>query len=162
MSIARIGLVLLAAGGAHAFTHVAAVGRPTTIRRSAAAAPALSRMGIFDAIKKAFANQEFNDAPDTGASAQASHILFKGSEAKSDAVEVKAKIEAGELAFADAAKSFSQCPSRTKGGSLGRFKPGQMVPAFDKVVFDPEVPIGVITVVETNFGTHLVQVLART
>lgn len=37
--------------------------------------------------------------------------------------------------FADTAAKYSSCPSSKKGGSLGKFTQGQMVPAFDKVVF---------------------------
>ena len=44
------------------------------------------------------------------------------------------QIEAGDLSFSDAAKEFSTCPSAAKGGSLGEFKKGAMVPEFDAVV----------------------------
>jgi len=112
-------------------------------------------MGIFDVFKNAFANQEFDDR-----SAKASHILFKeGGVARAD--EVKAQIESGELSFAEAARQFSSCPSGQRGGSLGNFSPGQMVPAFDAVVFAEDTQIGAISTVTTQFGTHLVKVEAR-
>jgi len=44
-----------------------------------------------------------------------------------------------EDAFKDVAKKYSACPSAKKGGYLGSFKPGQMVPEFDQVVFERQV-----------------------
>lgn len=114
-------------------------------------------MGLFDAFKSAFANQKFSDR-----SAKASHILLKGGNAGADARMVKARIDSGELSFADAARQFSACPSKSKGGSLGQFAPGQMVPAFDRVVFAADTELAKIYTVETDFGTHLLKVEART
>ena len=37
-----------------------------------------------------------------------------------------------EDAFAEVARDYSQCPSARDGGSLGVFKPGQMVAEFDR------------------------------
>lgn len=149
-------VLVLYAASVDAFN--APVGCKSAMIRRASAAPALTlpQMGIFDAISKAFANKPFDNR-----SARASHILFKGKNAKGEASKVKAQIEAGELKFADAARSFSQCPSKAKGGSLGQFSPGQMVPAFDKIVFDDSIAIGDITIVDTQFGTHLVKVETR-
>ena len=67
-------------------------------------------------------------------SASASHILVKD-EAK--CLKLKQDLsKSKDLAtdFATAASQFSTCPSGKKGGSLGNFKQGQMVPAFDKVI----------------------------
>jgi parvulin-like peptidyl-prolyl isomerase len=36
------------------------------------------------------------------------------------------------------AKEYSQCPSAKSGGSLGVFKPGQMVAEFDRWEIDRE------------------------
>lgn len=46
------------------------------------------------------------------------------------------------------------------GGDLGEFRQGQMVPAFDKVVFScPELePTGPL---HTQFGYHIIKVLYR-
>ena len=63
--------------------------------------------------------------------------------------------------FADLAKAHSKCPSGSEGGELGEFRPGQMVPEFDKVVFSA--PVGVVQgPVKTQFGYHLVEVTSRT
>ena len=77
--------------------------------------------------------------------AKASHILFsfaKYDDGEKDATELKAKIESGELSFADAAKQFSTCPSAARGGDLGTFEKGAMVPEFDAVCFDEATPLG--------------------
>lgn len=66
------------------------------------------------------------------------------------------------VAFAEAAKEFSTCPSAKNGGSLGSFGPKKMVPQFDKVCFDEDVPVGsVVGPVKTVFGYHLILVEDR-
>lgn len=81
-------------------------------------------------------------------SARASHILVK-TEAEADDLLKKLNL-AGDLheQFADFAKQFSSCPSRRKGGDLGKFGRGAMVPEFDKVVFEKR--MGVVHKVKTQ------------
>ena len=56
----------------------------------------------------------------------------------------------------------SQDPgSGKKGGSLGSFSPGQMVPEFDTAAFSGEVGV-VQGPVKTQFGYHLLEVTQRT
>lgn len=76
------------------------------------------------------------------------------------AQKVEADLKAGKN-FADEAKQYSTDPgSKDKGGDLGTFKKGQMVPAFDKVAFT--IPIGEISPpVKSPFGYHIIQVQAR-
>ena len=62
--------------------------------------------------------------------------------------------------FAQLAKENSDCPSKSKGGDLGAFTRGQMVPAFDKVAFELE-PMKVSEPVKTQFGWHLVMVTKK-
>ena len=99
--------------------------------------------------------------------AKASHVLFsfeKYSDGEAQAAGLKAKIEGGELTFAEAAKQFSTCPSSAKGGDLGTFKKGAMVPEFDSCVFDDATAVGGSTVygpIKTQFGHHLIQVYER-
>jgi len=90
------------------------------------------------------------------AKASARHILVD-SEAKCS--QIKAKIAAGED-FAEMAKQHSQCPSGKSGGALGTFFPGQMVPEFDKVVFNEAVG-QVHGPIKTQFGFHLVEITSR-
>ncbi|MDX8381116.1 MAG: peptidylprolyl isomerase [Ghiorsea sp.] len=63
-------------------------------------------------------------------------------------------------AFAVRAKELSQGPSAANGGDLGWFKPGQMVPEFDKAVFSMK-PGEVSGIVETQFGLHIIRVLEK-
>ncbi len=109
--------------------------------------------------------------------AQGSHILirFKGSavplkpnekdltadEALAKAQDLRKKILAG-ADFATLAKTESDdVGSATKGGDLGKFKHGQMVPQFDQAAF--AVPVGEISEpVKTQFGYHLIKITART
>ena len=58
--------------------------------------------------------------------------------------------------FAELAHQHSDGPSGPKGGDLGRFTRGQMVPEFDQVVFNLE--LGEVSgVVETQFGYHIIK-----
>lgn len=63
-------------------------------------------------------------------------------------------------AFAKLAKENSDCPSKNKGGDLGLFTRGQMVPEFDKVAFE-SAPLKVSAPVKTQFGWHLVMVTKK-
>lgn len=59
--------------------------------------------------------------------------------------------------FAEAAKEYSTCPSKERGGDLGFFSPGQMVKEFDEVAFSLEE--GELShIVKTQFGYHVIQV----
>ena len=89
-------------------------------------------------------------------SASARHILV---DEKSTCDELKSQIEAG-TDFAAVAKQHSKCPSGREGGDLGTFRPGQMVPEFDKVVFSAEVG-KVHGPVKTQFGYHLIEITKR-
>ncbi len=99
----------------------------------------------------------------------ASHILiqYKGSErageditrskeeAKTLAEKIRGEATAAEADFAALARKYSDGPSGPRGGALGLFEKGQMVPAFDKAVF--ALQIGEVSgVVETAFGYHVI------
>ena len=58
--------------------------------------------------------------------------------------------------FSYLARQYSDGPSGPKGGKLGRFARGQMVPEFEKVVFKLK-PGLVSDVVETPFGYHIIK-----
>lgn len=98
---------------------------------------------------------------------RASHILlmYEGS-ARSSATrskeEARTEIEAlsKKLAeggdFEQLAAENSDCPSGMRGGDLGIFGRGQMVPAFEEAAFALEVG-ETSDIVETDFGYHLIQ-----
>ncbi|WP_260172225.1 peptidylprolyl isomerase [Mucilaginibacter phyllosphaerae] len=74
--------------------------------------------------------------------------------AKADSIK---KLIAGGKSFADLAKMYSiDKASGEKGGDLGTFGRGAMVPAFDDAVFSAKP--GELKVVTTQFGVHLYQV----
>ena len=91
------------------------------------------------------------------AKASARHILVAS---KQECENLKTQIEKGG-SFAELAKKHSKCPSGQRGGDLGSFSRGQMVPEFDKVVFSAEVG-KVQGPVQTQFGYHLIEVTNRT
>ena len=88
--------------------------------------------------------------------ANARHILVSTEE---ECNNLKTQIENGSD-FADIAKEHSSCPSGAKGGDLGEFGEGQMVPEFDQVVFKDEVG-KVHGPVQTQFGYHLIEITNR-
>jgi len=88
--------------------------------------------------------------------ASARHILVDNEELCN---ELKGRIEAGED-FVALAMKHSKCPSGRRGGELGNFGRGQMVPEFDQVVFSA--PINEVQgPVKTQFGYHLLEVTSR-
>ena len=89
--------------------------------------------------------------------ATARHILVD-SEDKCNAL--KTEIEGGKD-FGEVAMANSSCPSGQRGGDLGEFGPGMMVPEFDKVVFSGDLG-KVHGPVKTQFGYHLLEITSRT
>ncbi|WP_332696686.1 peptidylprolyl isomerase [Halalkalibacter lacteus] len=85
---------------------------------------------------------------------KASHILVTD---EKTAKEVKGKTDKGED-FAGLASEYSIDPiSKDKGGDLGYFSKGMMVPEFDSVVFSLEVN-KVSDPVKTQYGYHIIKV----
>lgn len=84
---------------------------------------------------------------------RARHILVEKEE---EAKKIKGEIENG-LDFSKAAEKYSTCPSKERGGDLGIFEKGKMVPEFEEAAFALE--IGELSdLVKTNFGYHLIMV----
>ncbi|MDB5130230.1 MAG: peptidylprolyl isomerase [Mucilaginibacter sp.] len=95
-------------------------------------------------------------------SVKARHILINPAttggvdKAIAKADSLKKLIEGGK-SFADLAKMFSvDKASGEKGGDLGTFARGTMIPAFDDVAFNGKP--GDIKVFATQFGVHLLQI----
>jgi peptidyl-prolyl cis-trans isomerase C len=85
-------------------------------------------------------------------SISARHILVQQ---KHEAEDILKKLEAGE-SFESLAQKFSSCPSKARGGDLGKFGRGKMVPSFEEAAFALEVN-QVSAPVRTQFGYHLIQ-----
>ncbi len=89
-------------------------------------------------------------------SANARHILVSTEDESND---LKTQIENG-AEFEEMARQHSSCPSSAKGGDLGTFGPGQMVPEFDAVIWKENVG-EVHGPVQTSFGYHLIEIVSR-
>ena len=88
--------------------------------------------------------------------AGACHILVKD---KTLASQLKQQLEKGGN-FQQLAKKHSICPSGKRGGDLGEIKPGQMVKAFDNVVFKKPL-LTIHGPIKAQFGYHLIKTLYR-
>lgn len=89
--------------------------------------------------------------------ATARHILVNSEKL---AKKLKKEIIKDEITFDKAAKKFSKCPSKKSGGNLGTFSKGEMVKEFDVVVFKEDLH-RVHGPIKTEFGFHLIEILAR-
>jgi len=94
----------------------------------------------------------------------AQHILVKEEQ---EIIKLKQEIDVCKTSedkaakFAELAKKHSECSSGRKGGDLGEFKKGQMVPEFENAAAN--LKIGDISEpVKTEFGWHLIKVSERT
>jgi peptidyl-prolyl cis-trans isomerase C len=87
---------------------------------------------------------------------RASHILVKTEDQANDIMK---RVTAGED-FAALAKRFSKCPSGGKGGDLGWFGKGMMVPEFEKAAFESDEG-KVVGPVKTQIGYHLIKVTGK-
>ncbi len=86
-------------------------------------------------------------------SVNASHILVSNAR---DAEGIMIRLSKGED-FAALAKRFSKCPSASKGGNLGWFGKGEMVPEFEKACFEGQKG-AVVGPVKTEFGYHIIMI----
>lgn len=87
---------------------------------------------------------------------RAKHILVKTEE---EAEEIMKKLENGED-FDTLARQYSFCPSKEKGGDLGFFNRGQMVPEFENAAFSTPIG-GIVGPVKTRFGWHIIKVTRK-
>lgn len=100
----------------------------------------------------------------------ARHILLKitAGMSEKDKKEVRERAEqiaeamqdASDKEFATRAREISQGPSASKGGDLGWFRRGAMLPEFEKAAFALE-PGQTSGVVQTRFGLHIIRVVDK-
>jgi len=84
----------------------------------------------------------------------ASHILVKTLD---EANHCLALLKVGKP-FEQLAAEKSICPSKKKGGSLGWFTKGMMVPEFEKACFSAAKG-QVVGPVKTQFGYHIIKII---
>lgn len=117
-------------------------------------------------IKAAY--EATKDTMQQGEQVNARHILVMVKDSDPEEVKEQAKKKIDkvlELAksgkdFAELAKEYSEGPSNVRGGELGWFGRGQMVPEFEAVAFDT--PKGEVSgLVKTQFGWHIIKVEDR-
>ncbi len=104
------------------------------------------------ALYKAYA-ERVGDIQET----KASHILV---DSKETAEELISKVKKG-ADFAELAKENSTGPSAERGGDLGWFAKGEMVPEFSEAAFAAEPGDIVDEPVQTQFGWHVIKVEDR-
>jgi len=91
-------------------------------------------------------------APIRAGKIKASHVLV---EKFSKAQELREDLQAGEN-FENLARQFSTCSSKKKGGNLGEFSKGDMVPEFWNAC--TKLKIGEISQpVKSKFGYHIIK-----
>ena len=94
-------------------------------------------MGVTVVTNNCYANTEYSsynedvENPALFKTVRASHILV---DTEDQAWAIKTRITEGED-FGALAEKYSKCPSKEKGGDLGFFNRGQMVPEFEKAAF---------------------------
>jgi len=106
------------------------------------------------------AKKYYDDNPNLYSSTQirASHILVKD---EAQAREIRDQLKADPSKFAEIAKEKStDKTSGAKGGDLGMFGQGRMVPEFERAAFALK-PNEISDIVKTQYGYHIILVVER-
>ena len=122
-----------------------------------------------EACRRHYAAHE--SAHSTGARVRVRHILFAVTlgvdvvalrkRAESVFLDVRCHDRHAADSFADAARKWSNCPSRERGGDLGWLGSADCAPEFARELFG-HIEIGVLPrLVHSRFGLHVVEVLER-
>lgn len=90
-------------------------------------------------------------------SVKASHILVQDEDT---ANKIIVELENGK-SFEEAAKEYSICPSKDKGGDLGFFPRGRMVPEFEVAAFALDKGEITKTPVKSKFGYHIIKLTGK-
>lgn len=90
------------------------------------------------------------------------HILIKtGPEAREKAEGLLAQLKDGGDFAKLAAENSDDPGSKARGGDLSWVQPGQTVPEFEKAAFALKQPNDLSSVVQTQYGYHIIQLLER-
>lgn len=105
-------------------------------------------------LKKVY--EQYKEKFKTGEQVRASHILVKDEKTAQD---VEAQLKKGDK-FDELAKKYSTDSSAAKGGDLGWFDKGKMVPEFEKAAFS--MTEGQVSgIVKSNFGYHIIKLTGK-
>ena len=94
-----------------------------------------------------------------GAQGASSEITRTKEDARKEASRILNLARTNPDSFSSYALEFSDGPSKSNGGDLGFFQEGMMVKPFNDYVFSNRV--GRIGLVETDFGFHVIKVVAK-
>ena len=99
-----------------------------------------------------------SNRPDANATVKpdAAALAKLDQEAKAKAEKILAQLKQG-ADFAKLAAQESACPSKARGGSLGEFTRGRMVPEFEKAAFALTKKGEISGVVKTDYGYHIIR-----
>lgn len=99
----------------------------------------------------------------TPALTRARHILIKGTDAdaRAKAEKLLAELKSGADFDALARKNSADPGSAAKGGDLGLFPKGRMVPAFDTAIEQLRNPGDLSGIVPSQFGLHIIRLEER-
>ena len=146
---------------------------PVTYKKKGSLEPALDSLIFSSAsgqvVGPVFSNGSYKFAkvidvklsPD---SVKARHILINPAteggidKAKAKADSIKNLIQKG-ASFAELASKFGTDGSKDKGGELGTFARGSMIPAFEEAVFGGKT--GDLLVLTTQYGVHIIKIDAQ-
>ncbi len=105
-------------------------------------------------IKDYYVNHQDNFK--TPEKVRASHILVDSEDKANNILD---QLNNG-MSFEEAARKYSNCPSKENGGDLGEFTRGQMVQEFEDAAFSMNQ--GQISEpVKTQFGYHIIKLISR-
>lgn len=142
------------------------------MRENLIAQAQLTRIESGITVSDADLQKKYDENKGTYEQVKAKHILiaFKGSpavqdgkpeltdeQAKAKAEDLRKQIAAGASFEELAKKESDDAGSGARGGDLGEFGRGQMVPEFEKAAFEAK-PGDLTPVIKTQFGYHIIKV----